>query len=183
MEEREESLLDVGSFDPAYSEGPPVVVDAAQAKSAAGPLFLRESIERCWDEAAQMVAANHAETGFESVEKFHPLRDFYVQQERAGIAKLFTMRHAGKLTGYQVFLVYPHPDHDFELSASQRTLFVYRDHRGIEAAHFMRYAHGELARDGVKHLARQVRVCGPDYSDFLLADGFVEVERVFVKVL
>lgn len=153
------------------------------ASEAPGPLFLRESIEACWDEAEAIVAANHAETGFTSGSAFRPLREFYVRKEQAGEARLFTMRHAGVLTGYQVFFVYRNPDNDFELSALQRTLFVVGAHRGIEAAHFQRWADGELAREGVRNISRQVRVGGPDYSGLLKHDGYDEVERVFVKVV
>lgn len=103
--------------------------------------------------------------------------------EKAGKAVLFTMRHDGCLTGYQVFLLYPHPDYSYERSATQRTLYVTPEHRGIAVCRFMEFAHSELDREGVIHTFRQEREGGPKYAGLLEHQGFKLVEHVYVRTV
>ena len=144
-------------------------------------VFARESFISAWDEGKPLIAANQLETGFGT--DFSANMDFYVQLEDQKKAALYTMRHDGKLTGYQVFLFYAHPDYHNEWSAVQRTLYVTPEHRGIAVAHFMEFAHSELDREGVIHTFRQEREGGPKYSGLLERQGFTLAERVYVRTV
>ncbi len=153
-------------------------MDVAQACA----IFQRERIADCWDEAADLILANQKETGFDAP-TFHANRNWHVEMEKNGSAKLFTMRQDGKLVGYQVFLIYPNPDYSWDLCAAQRTLYIDPAHRGVSSAHFIRFAHGELKLESVKRVFRQVREGGPDYSGLLTHMGFKPTERVYMMEL
>ncbi len=81
----------------------------ASLTGIASPLFSRELLAHCWDEALPLIYANQRETGAFDSDQFHPNPEFYFTQEERGIVRFFTMRHGDKLTGYQAFFCSAHP--------------------------------------------------------------------------
>lgn len=149
------------------------------ADVTSSPRFTNERIADCWAEAQELIKANQRETGFVDEAHFQPDVHFYLSAEERGLYRLFTMRHDGELTGYQVFYIGPHPRYPGVPTALQDTLYVTPAKRGIASAHFIRYADEELEREGLRPI-RQVSVkC--DYSRLLEHEGYVLVERTYAK--
>ena len=142
-------------------------------------LFLREHIEDIWSEAFPLIYANQRETGAFDPADFDPNFEFYRNAEALGKVVLFTMRVAGKLVGYQTFGLVPHPRYRHKNLALQDAWYIDPEYRGPDSLHFMRFADGELERDGwrpVRHSSAR-----KDISSILLHAGYEPLEQTFIK--
>lgn len=145
------------------------------------PFFSRESIAACWDEARELILANQRETGAFDSADFDPNPEFYFHQEATGKLVLFTMREAGKLVGYQVFALLTHHPRYLERKnlALQDVLYVSPDYRGPSVAVFIRFADGELEREGwrpIRHSSAR-RDVGSLYEHL----GYDLLEKTYIK--
>lgn len=144
-------------------------------------LYLRERIVDCWDQAIDLIYANQRETGAFASEDFDPNAEWYFDQEALGRLMLFTMRVDGKLVGYQVFALHlHHPRYRNAKSlALQDVLYVAPEHRGPGVLGFIRFADGELKREGwrpIRHSSGR-----KDISSLLLHLDYDRLEETFIK--
>lgn len=152
-----------------------------QAAVATAPLFLRERIAAVWDEAHDLILANHKETGTFSADDFDPNPEFYFDAEAKGRIILFTMRVAGKLVGYQTFaLITHHPRYRMAKNlALQDVMYVDPAHRGVAVLHFLLFADGHLKREGwrpIRHSSAK-----KDISPLLIHADYEPLEETFIK--
>lgn len=146
-------------------------------------IFASEQIKNVFDEAVDLIKANEAETGY-IAKDIVPARvapkEQYVRMEDLGVTRLFTMREAGKLVGYQVFLATPHFRYPGVKFASQDTFFVSSGHRGIGPSRFLAFADAALQEE---HL-RPLRNFRPhkDLSRLYSHHGYEKLEEIWIKV-
>lgn len=157
------------------------VSPSLQGPAVGAPFFSRQRIVDCWDEARDLIIANHTETGTFSALDFDPNPGFYFDQERAGRMVLFTMRAAEKLVGYQTFALFPHHPRYTEPKnlALQDVMYVAPAHRGLAVLHFIIFADGELKRDGwrpIRHSSGK-----KDISGLLKHADYEPLEQTFIK--
>lgn len=143
-------------------------------------LFLRERISDCWDQALPLIYANQRETGTFDPDQFLPNPEFYFMQEERGIVRLFTMRHGGKLTGYQVFFCSHHPRYPQIACAIQDVMYVAPEHRGVASLRFLKFADGILEGDGMKPM-RHASAKNLAFARLLEHCGYQLLEQTFMK--
>lgn len=144
--------------------------------------FQIEHIYEAWDEAIDLMDANHKETGSFDQTKFNPSRENYEKIEDVGMLKLFTARDGETLVGYAIFLVSPHLHYSSMLFAQQDVMFMDKAHRGIGAYRFMNWIDEVLAEMGVEVVIRSVHVRN-DYSRALMKIGYEKIETGFMRRL
>lgn len=160
----------------------PTVSPSYQGPANPGaPFFSRQRIADCWDEAHDLIIANHRETGTFDAADFDPNPEFYFDAEAKGKLLLYTMRVAGKLVGYQTFGLFAfHPRYrEAKNLAIQDVMYVAPDYRGISVMHFIRFADGDLQRDGwrpIRHSSGK-----KDISGLLLHADYEPLEQTFIK--
>lgn len=147
-------------------------------------VFREELIVDRWAELQPMVNDHHAEVGPLPKDDFEPDRERYELLEKAGSAKLYTMRErdAGRtLVGYAVFFL--HADMQFRLTMARcDALYVREKHRGRASMEFMLYFLDELKR---LHVDVPLIGVSPrnDFSRSLEKLGFIKAETVYLKRL
>lgn len=141
--------------------------------------FARED-SSVWNEASDLIHANHAETGALPAEDFAPNRDRYEAAEKMGVLRVHTARLAGKLVGYSVFLVGPHPDYPNVIFATNTVLFVAPEHRGRGAFRFMLWQDEKHRDAGIDVVFRSVTV-KHNYRRALEAMGYREEETKYFR--
>jgi GNAT superfamily N-acetyltransferase len=151
------------------------------ASTTTSPIFSRQRIADCWDEAKNLIVANHAETGTFDASDFSPNPEFYLDAEANGRMVLFTMRLEGKLIGYQTFALFPYHPRYLEAKnlALQDVMYVAPEHRGIAVLHFILFVDGELRRDGwrpIRHSSAKKNISG-----LLLHADYEPLEQTFIK--
>lgn len=145
--------------------------------------FAREDLS-VWDEARELIDANHAETGALPGADFAPDRPRYEAIERNGVLRVFTARAAGgRLAGYALFVLGFHLHYPSVLFAMQDTLFLDALHRrGREGLRFIDWQDAAFRADGVHVVYRHVTVrC--DYSRGLARMGYRPEEMRFIRDL
>lgn len=121
-----------------------------------GVQFQAESVSAAWDEALPLLHANNAETGLVAPVNFAPAKDKLIRMEEAGFVRVFTMRHEGGLTGYQVFFVLFSLDFPDNLISTCRAAYIVPEQRKtFSAGKFLLWADGQLINEGVYSIARQ----------------------------
>ena len=143
-------------------------------------IFTLEKISTVWPEAQEILKANNEETGMLGQENFDPDVDKYLAMEAIGIAKLFTARAEGKLVGYCMMLVMPHPHYKKTVVAFQDVLFMVSERRGIGSVRFIKWIDEFCRSLGADNISRTVS-SKKDFSRTLLRMGYEEVETSYVR--
>ena len=142
-------------------------------------MFAEAKVADVWDEALELIQANHEETGAGDGEEFKPDRARYEQFWEINLIRAFTARWEGGLVGYALFFVTPHLHYPKLLTAQQDVLYVVPKFRGRGALRFIRWMDDELRNEGVKMIIRAVSM-KLDYSRLLVGRlGYRPLEKVF----
>lgn len=101
----------------------------------------------------------HAEeTKDENPMTLDPNFALYKLMEDAGSMRVYTMRQAGKLVGYQVVFIATHPHSQKVLTAQMDILFLHPEHRkGFAACNFIAWCDGELQAEGVNIVMKTIK--------------------------
>lgn len=101
----------------------------------------------------------HAEeTKDENPMTLDPNFTLYKLMEDSGSMRVYTMRQAGKLVGYQVLFIATHPHSKRVLTAQMDILFLHPDYRkGYAAMNFMTWCDGELQAEGVNIVIKTIK--------------------------
>lgn len=143
--------------------------------------FEVESVAAVWDEAKQMTAANNEETGILPAALFDPKRELYEAMEADGAVVVLTMRLHGKLCGYSMFTLSPHPHYPSVRVAYQDVMYVTPGMRGRAALAFIRWSDDVLASLEANVAFRHVTV-RRDYSKVLEAMGYRRQEVTYMRI-
>lgn len=145
-------------------------------------VFAHESVSETWNEAQDLIAANHHETGALPDEEFELDRSAYFKLEIAGILRLYTVRDAGKLMGYALFTVSKHSHYRNTTIARQDVLYVVPAYRGVLACRFIEWTDAQLKGEGVQRVLRHVTE-KVDYSRVLEHLGYRLAEWAYLRTL
>lgn len=147
--------------------------------------FQTETVGETWDEALPLVLAHHKEVGARPCEDLEPDKERYLAMEREGYIKLFTARERpdGRLVGYQLFMVAPHPHYKGMTSALQDLIYMAPEHRGLRAVRFILWADQSLEYAGARMISRHSPERNRGYGDSLARLGYVPLEQVFTRII
>ena len=115
--------------------------------------------------------------------KLAPDWPFYYQQEASGKLHLLVVRAAGRMIGYHIAFVSPHPHYRHSLTASVDIYFVLPEYRkGRVGLRLFKEAEKSLKARGVQRILTSTKV---DADKSLLFErlGYRRVEYVYSKLL
>lgn len=136
-----------------------------------------------WDEVQPLLRAHWAEITFFPDVPIDPRRDVYETMDDAGVLRIFTVRHRGKLVGYVDYIVNPHMHYQSLRIAGQDLLFLLPEYRsGGVGGGLLAFSEQMLKKEGVHAVTQHVKKA-LDFSPLLLATGYAEMETTYVKRL
>ena len=144
--------------------------------------FQSETVGEAWPDVQDLACLAHSEVGEFQGEAFTPNIPLFLNMERVGLIRCYTMRQVCNLIGFGLFALLPHPYHPAKIMASSYVFYVMPAHRGRQAIRFMDWCDFMLGLDGAVAVVRTVRH-GLDYSRTLKRMGYVESETAYVRRL
>lgn len=104
--------------------------------------YQEETISDCKEELWPLIQLHHEEIDFyQDKVELDPDWDQFLALESLGITKMMTVRDSGKLVGYFMSLVMPHPHYKSDLYAINDILLLHPDYRkaGVAVELFTRF--------------------------------------------
>lgn len=141
----------------------------------------QEFLATCWEEAQPLLSSHWAEV----IGKGAPDPDLALLQvlEQANALRLFTLRDAGALVGYAIFVVTVSTHQAGRTLALCDGIYISPAHRSYRAVRRLwRFAEGCLFEDGVREIRANSSV-GSSLGSLLLRFGYNPVEIAHSKVL
>ena len=146
--------------------------------------FQRERAQDLWAEIEPLLVEHYNEIATHKDIPLAPDKAQYKAAEDAGKLRTCTVRKAGKLIGYAVFLVTHNPHYSTSKQALQDVVFVSTEHRrGRLGLMLVDYADTVLASEGVDLNRHHVKVKHPALRKVLEYLGYELEEWVMVKRL
>jgi len=144
----------------------------------------KERLKNCYQEVAALIddyyARTNAQDGIPKLEMHWP---FFLKLDKAERLWLCTARDEGKLVGVGMYILGVHPQHKTRHYAMCNTLGVNPDYRGKGiGTSLVEYAEAQLREKGISMMIHGHRVIYKTEPLFTKL-GFVETERMFMKVL
>ena len=150
---------------------------------AAPPQIQREFLHDCWGEIATLAYEHYLEIAVFRDIPFDPDKDRYLRLEDAGMIHCFTVRDAGVLIGYAVFIAQTNGHYQSSLQAVQDVLYLHNDYRRTGLAReLICFCDQELRVAGVQVVYQHVKPAR-DFSKLLESEGYQLVERVYARKL
>lgn len=148
-----------------------------------GVYVQHEPFVDCWDEMKDLFREHYEEIAFYKDIELDPDEDAYVKLAARGLLRIYTVRDAGALVGYVMFLVRPNPHYRRSLNAVQDVLYLKPEYRrGRTGVTLIRVAETRLRAEGVQvvyhHVKRTNRV-----GQLLARLGYELVDEVYAKRL
>lgn len=148
-----------------------------------GVYIQHEPFVDCWDEMKDLFRGHYEEIAFYKDIELDPDEGVYVKAAAQGMLRIYTVRDAGALVGYVMFLVRPNPHYKASLTAAQDVLYLKPEYRrGLTGVRLLRMAEQRLAAEGVQvvyhHVKRTNRV-----GELLGRLGYDLVDQVYAKRL
>lgn len=108
------------------------------------------------NEMMPLWVAHHAETASKFYGPLDPDLDMYQRCDRMELLKIFTVRQADELRGYQIFVVKENLHSKKQIVATQDILYLSPEARtGLTGYKFIKWCTDQLQADGV-HIVHQV---------------------------
>lgn len=127
--------------------------------------------------------AHHAETSDILYGPLDPDMRSYELSALAGLIRIYTVRVAGKLQGYQVFFVSHHPHSKESIQAIQDILFIHPSVRkGLIGYRFIRWCGNQLQNEGVNIVHQRISARN-DFGRILTRMGYVLEDLTYSKRL
>ena len=143
--------------------------------------FNQEYFIDVYSDANALLQQHHREvTIFEGL----PLEidvDKYLTSEEFGALKVFTIRNEQKLIGYASFFLYKHSHHLNTLHATQDTVYITPQERGI-GLEFSLYCDEQLRLAGATHIHRGMPI-GGHFGKKLEDAGYQAKETIYIRSL
>lgn len=134
-------------------------------------------------EAAPLLEAHWEEIAHFKDVPLNPDYDLYLKMEVLGVVRVFTMRDAGRLTGYIVYLVRPALHYQQSVQATQDILYLNPALRGhMLGARMLQWCDEQLAAEGVDFVHQHVKVAH-DFGVLLKRLGYEHVEQLWTRRL
>jgi mannose-6-phosphate isomerase-like protein (cupin superfamily)/L-amino acid N-acyltransferase YncA len=148
-----------------------------------GVYVQHEPFADCWDEMKELFRGHYEEIAFYKDIELEPDEPAYVRLAEAGLLRVFTVRDAGALVGYVMFIVRWNPHYRSSLIAMQDVLYLKPEYRrGRTGITLIRVAETRLRAEGVQvvyhHVKRTNRV-----GELLERLGYELVDQLYAKRL
>lgn len=142
-----------------------------------------ETLEQCMDAILPLVVDHWDETSFlEETLVLQPYYSKYLQLQANDELKIYTLRDAGNLIGYAIFIIDSPLHFEGNTIAKNDLLYIDPKYRGKGLApKLLEYVHTELT----KH-ADAVMISVTEkvpFDSLLMAEGYTQRERTYVKSL
>jgi hypothetical protein len=145
-------------------------------------LFQREPVSVIINEGSRLMLENAAETTRFKDIKFEPNFEKYLELDKAGAFKSFTVRDDnGLLIGYAIFLVSQNLQYMSSYQALQDVIFIRQESRG-DGWQFIKWIDEQLAMDGVQVVYQSVK-SDHNWGAILERQGYELVDLVYGKRL
>jgi hypothetical protein len=141
--------------------------------------FTEELVTDIWHDAIPLMCANHAEVGGLPQEHFDPALSIYQGIEAGGALKTYAARIDGKLFGYAVFALTPHPHYPTLKIATADVVYVVPEHRGRRSIRFLLWVKRQLKAAGAHFWGLQNPVSN-DWSSTLRMLGLAPIETFYI---
>ena len=136
------------------------------------------------DEIEPLLIAHYREIAHYQDIPLAPDLGRYEGLSKADALRIFTVRVAGKLCGYGVFIVSLNLHYSTSRQSAQDILYVSPEYRGAGLGRkLLAYCDVMLAREGVQMNAHHVKAAHPKLGEILSAMGYEPMETVWVKRL
>jgi len=136
---------------------------------------VKEDIKPLLETHWEMVALNQGKI------KLNPNWEEYARLDAAGILRIFTARHEGKLVGYCVLVISKSLHYQDHIFANNDVTFVLPEYRtGATGYHLMKYAEDHCRDNGVSLMNVNTKVHIP-FDSLMLGMGFDLIERIYSK--
>lgn len=141
----------------------------------------QEFLATCWQDAQPLLIAHHNEAvGQGSV---RPDRALCEVLETINALRLFTMRDAGRLAGYAIFVITPSTHQEGRTVALCDGIYIDPRNRSFASVRRLwRFAEACLVQDGVKEVRAHASV-GSALGSLFRRFGYTLAETVHIKVL
>lgn len=107
----------------------------------------------------------------------------YEEMDRQGLLHAVTVRDEGRLVGYYISFVVPHLHYMDHLMALNDIVFISKPYRkGFTAIRMFKFAEASLRARGVSKTHINIKLAH-DFGPVLERIGFVEIERIYEKIL
>lgn len=146
--------------------------------------FSREVVtEKVIDELLPLFEGHYLEIAHYQDIVLAPDRDFYLNAERLGLLRLFTVREFSEIMGYAVFMVNKNPHYKFSLQASQDILYLAPKVRGgMNGYRFIKWCDEQLKNEGVQVVYQHVKK-KHDFGPLLERMGYRAVDTIYGRRL
>jgi GNAT superfamily N-acetyltransferase len=115
--------------------------------------------------------------------KLNPDYDKYIELDRIGLVHVVTARDEGSLVGYFISFVISHLHYKDHIMSTNDILYISPSHRkGTTALKLIRFTESTLKSRGVTKILINMKLAH-DFSSLLERMGYVEIERVYEKML
>jgi hypothetical protein len=143
-------------------------------------LFLQELFVNVYGESLKLIEENNDETGV--IKNISIDVDQYKAAEKTGYVRVYTARVDDKLVGYCMMLISKHPHYSNTLCATQDTLYMAPEYRGVQSVKFIKWCDAQLEAEGIDYVFRQVTK-KVDFSRTLESMSYVPVETNYMRKL
>jgi hypothetical protein len=115
------------------------------------PVFARETCDQVYAEIVALIETHAAEVSHHLDIPVEMDEKRYRFAEKMNALRIYTVRVAGALVGYEVFQVGMSLHYNSSFQARMDTLFIHPDHRkGLTGYRFLKWAEQQLVDDGVE---------------------------------
>lgn len=143
--------------------------------------YAQEGFRQAYSDAQELVSRHHKEVMIFDGLELDIDAERYSYAEEIGTLKVFTARKGGELVGYASFFLYTHTHHKTSIHATQDTLFVAPEHRGV-GIEFSQFCDDQLRHSGVSFIHRGLPIDSP-FGKKLVENGYEPKETVYIRRL
>jgi hypothetical protein len=144
-------------------------------------IFTVEKIRDTLDESQELLHLHWEEVAHYKDIPLDVDKDIFFKLEDMGMLRTYIAREGGKMIGYALFLVKPHPHYKKTLCAGQDVIFIHPDHRG-NGLKFIKWCDEQLKAEGVAIVTHHIKFAH-DWSKALERIGYERQDIIMSKRL
>lgn len=144
--------------------------------------YQREMAHDVFKEMLPLLSRHKDEIAHYKDIEFEPDEEFYLQSERAGILRVYTVRTPErKLIGYGVFFLKNNPHYKSSKQAVQDVIFIDKDYRGIGSS-FIDFCDEQLKSERAQAVYHHVK-SAHNWGPMLERKGYELVDLIYARRL
>ncbi len=141
-----------------------------------------ELLADCLDELKPLFSLHWKEVAaYQDDIELDPDYDRYLQMEKAGVIRSYVLRADGRVVGYWIFFVTPHPHYRQDRFAVNDIVYVDPEYRRADITpHCFHAVEQELRREGVSVITYHMKTYKP-FQSLLEGLGYDHLEHLYGK--